>query len=179
MNRPRPLLLHGIHEWRQSLDAHFEAVTGLDRSNSAGSASENDVTRKQRHVRGNETHKMKTVEDELAGMRILAQLYVLEQLNSAGMRIHFGFHVWANRCESVERLGASPLAFTILNGAVADVLSRSITENVTSRRRRRNVAHPPANHNSQLRFEIGPVIRERHFDFCAIRNDRSRRFDPE
>src|SRR5437899_9311920 len=74
------LLLHGVHQWRQSLNAHFEAVPGLNRANAAGRARKNDVARKQRHVCGNETHQLKAVENELAGVRILAQLAILKQL---------------------------------------------------------------------------------------------------
>ena len=49
------------------------------------------------------------------------------------MRINFRFDVWPERRERVERFGPRPLALGVLNRAVANVLRRRVTEDVTRR----------------------------------------------
>jgi hypothetical protein len=60
------------------MNPNFETIPGFDRANSARSAGENNVSREQSHVGGNETDQLKAVEDELARVRVLAQLPVLK-----------------------------------------------------------------------------------------------------
>ena len=74
-------LLHRIHQRGHALNADFEAVAGLDRADAAGCPGDDDIAGKQRHVRGDEADQAVAVEDELAGIRILAELAVLKKLN--------------------------------------------------------------------------------------------------
>ena len=113
---------------------------------------------------------MITIENELVGVRILPELAVLEKLDRQIVRIDFRFNARAQRSESIKGLGPSPLAFGILDGAIADVLRRSESEDVPRGRSRCYIAHAPANHNSQFRFEIRPVIGKGNLDFGAIRD---------
>src|SRR5436189_4045669 len=75
-------------------------------------------------------------------------------------------------------IGTRPLALTILDGPVADVLRRRVTQNMTRGRGRGDVADPPANNDPQLRFKVGSVVREWDLNFAAIRDERSGSLDP-
>lgn len=151
-------LLYRVHQRRQSLNSHFEPVAGFNRTDAAGRAGENYVAGQERHVRGNETHDSVAVEDKLVRIRVLAKLAVLKKLNRQIMRISFRFDVRPQRRECVEGLGTRPLAFAILNRAVTDVLSGSVTENVTGGGGRRHIAYAPANDDAEFRFEISAMI---------------------
>src|SRR5438034_464840 len=94
--------LHGIDQRRQPLDAHLQTVARYNRANTAGRAGDNDIAGQEGYVRGNETHELKTVKDELAGVGVLSQLPILKKLDRQIVRIDFGFHIWPQRRESVE-----------------------------------------------------------------------------
>src|SRR5438128_4895828 len=93
---------HGVHQWRQPLDANFQAIAGLNRSHAAGCAGEDDVAGQQRQVCGDETDELVAVEAELAGVRILPQLAVLEELDGQVVRIDLCFHIRSQGREGVE-----------------------------------------------------------------------------
>jgi hypothetical protein len=67
---------------------------------------------------------VKAIENELARVRVLAELPILEELNRQIMRVNLRFDVGPERRERVKRLGARPLAFRVLNRSVADILGR-------------------------------------------------------
>src|SRR5258705_10938231 len=94
------------------------------------------------------------------------------------MRIHFRFHVRPKWRKGIERLGSGPLAFAILNGAIADVLSRGVAQNITGSSSGGDVPHAPANDNSKLSLKVRAMIRKWHLDFAAIRNNGSAGFNP-
>jgi len=116
-------LLHRIDERREPLHTHFQTVARGNGADAAGRAGQDDIARQQGHVCRNETHKLGAIEDELAGVRVLTQLAILEELNGGIIRIEFCFDVRPYRGKGVERLGAGPLALAILNRPIADVLS--------------------------------------------------------
>lgn len=87
------------------MNPNFQPVSGLDRANPARGAGENYVARQQSHVRADETDNVEAVEDQLARVRILPQLAILERLNRQFMRINFRFHIWPERRERVVGLG--------------------------------------------------------------------------
>ena len=115
-------LLHRVHERRKALDADFQAVAGLNRSDPARCAGADDITRQERHVGRDETDQLIAIEDELVRVGILAQLPVLEQLDRQIMRVDLRFHVRPKWSERVKRLSARPLALAILNRAITDIL---------------------------------------------------------
>ena len=151
----------------------------MDGANPAGGAGENDIARQQRHVCGDEADQLCAGENHLAGVRVLAQLAVLEELNSLILRINFSFDERPDGRKGVEALGAGPLAFSALNIAIADVLRGGITKNVAARRLRGHVAKPPSNHNGQLGLIIIAVTRERQVNLTAIRDQRGGRLQPK
>src|SRR5207247_1374985 len=126
-----------------------------------------------------EADQLVAIKDELARARILAQLPVLEELDRQIVRIDFRFDVRAERREGVERLRTGPLAFTVLNGAVADVLRRSVAQDIAGGGRWGNVTHTPANDDGQLGLKIGAVIGKRDFDFPSVGNQRGAGLDPK
>jgi hypothetical protein len=65
----------------------------LNGSHPPGGARQNHVPRQQRHVGRDETHHLETLEDELAGVRVLPELAVLKKLNRQIMRVDFGFNI--------------------------------------------------------------------------------------
>src|SRR6266513_58450 len=95
-------LFHGIDQRRKSLDADFEAVAGFNRPDAAGRAGQDHVAGQQGHVRRDKADEMVAVEDELAGVRVLPQLTVLEKLDGQIVRIDFRFDVRSQRRERVE-----------------------------------------------------------------------------
>src|SRR5437773_5803034 len=60
--------LHRVHQRRQSLNANFETIPRFNRSHPAGGAGENHIAGQQGHVRGDKTHQLVAIEDELAGV---------------------------------------------------------------------------------------------------------------
>src|ERR1035437_8440953 len=123
-------LFHRIHQRCESLDPHLQPVAALNGADAARCAGKNHVTGQQRHVRRDKTDQFGGLEDELLRVRVLPQLAVLEKLDGQFMRVNFRFHVGTERCERVERFAPRPLAFGILDGAVADVLGGGVTEDV-------------------------------------------------
>ncbi len=123
----RPGLLNGIDQRRHAVNTHFQPVAGFDWPDSAGRAGEDHVAGQQGHVCRDEANKLKAIENELAGAGVLSQLSVLEKLNGQIVRIDLGFDVRPERRECVERLGTGPLALTVLNRAIADILRRSVS----------------------------------------------------
>jgi hypothetical protein len=93
-------------------------------------AGEDHVPGQQRHVGGDEADQVKAVEDQLAGVGVLPELAVLEQLDGQIMRVDLRLHVRPERRKGVERLRPRPLALGVLNRAVADVLRRGVPEDV-------------------------------------------------
>src|SRR5689334_9950801 len=172
-------LFDRVDQWRQSLDADLEPVPGLDRSYAAGCPGQDDVPGQQGEVCRNKADELVTVEDELAGVRVLAQLPVLEQLNRQIVRVDFRFHVRSQRSERVERFGACPLALGVLNGPVAHVLRGGVAENVARGGGRRDVADTAADHNGQFRLEIRSMVGERNLDLAAVWQKRRWRLQPE
>ena len=122
---------------------------------------------------------MIAIEDELAGVRILAQLTVLKELDGQIVRIDLRLHVRPQRRECVEGFAARPLTFRILNRPVADILRRGVAEDVTGGSGGCDVADAAAHHDCQLRLEIGPMLRERDFDLAAVRKQGGGRLQPE
>src|SRR2546426_8156879 len=70
---PGDMLLDRIYERRQPLNADLQPVAGADRPDAAGRAGDNDIARQKRHVGGNEADQVEAIEDELAGVRVLAR----------------------------------------------------------------------------------------------------------
>jgi len=95
-------LFHGIHQWFQALNSYLQPVAGFDGADAAGSASQNDVAGQEGHVGGDEAYQIEAVENELARVRVLAELAILEKLNRQIVRVDFGLNVRAERRESVE-----------------------------------------------------------------------------
>jgi len=133
----------------------------LDGTDSAGGAGENDIPWQQGHIGRDEADQIRTTEDKLAGIRVLAKLPVLEQLNGQIVRIDLGYDVRPERCERVKGFAARPLTFRVLDGAISDILRRSIAKDVTGGRSRRHIARPPAYNNRQFRLKIRSVVGKR------------------
>src|SRR5262249_16814572 len=151
-------LLHRINQWGETLDSHFEAVTGFYRTNAAGSACENDVAGHEGHVGGDEADQVVAIENQLACILVLAQLAVFEKLDGEMMRVDLGFDVWTEGSKGVEGLGTRPLAFAILDGAIADVLGGCVAKDIASGCGRSDVANAPANNNAQLSFKVCAMV---------------------
>src|SRR4051812_26196918 len=92
-----PILFHSVDQRGEALDSDFEAISGFDDANSARRAGEDDVARQQGHVGRNEADQMVAIENELARVRVLAKLTILEQLNGQIVRVDLRFHVRTNR----------------------------------------------------------------------------------
>ena len=73
--------LNRVDQRSETLDADFQAVTGLNRANATGRAGQNNVARQQGQAGGNKAHQLKAVEKELARIRILPKLAVLVELD--------------------------------------------------------------------------------------------------
>src|SRR5438034_10628960 len=80
--------LYCVYQRREALDADFEAVAGLDGTDAAGRPSEDNVAGHEGHVGGDEADQFVAIEDELAGVRILPELPVLELLDGQVVRIN-------------------------------------------------------------------------------------------
>lgn len=115
-------LLHRIVQRRQSLNPDFQFVATLDRAHAAGRAGQDDIAGQQGHVGGNKTDQFRRLKDELAGIRVLPELAVLEKLDREFVRIDHRFHERTERRERVERLAAGPLRLGLLNRTVTNVL---------------------------------------------------------
>jgi len=172
-------LLDCVHERLQALDADFEAVAGFNRSDAAGCAGKDDVAGEQGHVGGNECDQIVAIEDELAGVGILTELTILKKLDGEVVRVDLGFHIRAERGEGVKRFATGPLAFGLLNSAVANVLGGGITKNVAGGGGGRDVAAAPANDDGQFGFVISAVCRKWNFDLRAIGYEGSGGFEPK
>ena len=122
---------------------------------------------------------MITIEDELAGVRVLAQLTILEELDGQVVRVDLRLHIRPQRRERVVGLATRPLTFRILYRPVADVLRGGVTENVPRGRRRGDIADATAHHDGQLRFVIGAMVRKGDFDLPPVRQQGRRRLQPE
>src|ERR1041384_7909605 len=73
-------LLDRIHQRGQPLNSNFEPVSRFNRSHTTGRARQNYIPREQGHVHRNKAHQMKTIENQLAGVRVLPELPILEKL---------------------------------------------------------------------------------------------------
>ena len=122
--------LHGIHERRQALNPHLQPVARFDGTNAAGCASEDYIAGKQSQIGGHKANEIKTVENELARIGVLAELPILEKLDVQVVRIDLGFDIGTERREGIKGFSAGPLAFAVLNGSIADVLGGGVAENV-------------------------------------------------
>ena len=171
--------LHRIHQRRQPLNPHFQPVARFDRPDAAGRAGEQNVAGQERHVGRDEADQVVAVEDELARVRVLAQLPVLKELDRQMARVDLRFHIRSQRCERVERLCARPLAFAVLDGAIADVLGGGVPKNVAGRGGGRHVARPPSDDDAEFRLEIRAVVRKGDFDLSTVGNERRGGFKPE
>ena len=129
------ILLHRVVQRRKPLNPHLQLVTALDGADAAGGAGENHIARQQRHVRGDEADQFVRLENELARVRVLAELAVLELLDVQMVCVNLRLHQRTERREGVERFAARPLAVGFLDDAVADVLRRRVTKNVARRLR--------------------------------------------
>ncbi len=94
-------------------------------------------------------------------------------------RIDLGFHIGSKRREGVEGLGARPLAFRVLDGAVADVLGGGVSEDIARGGGRGDVAHTAADDHGELGLEIDAVGGKGNLDLGAIRDERGGRLQPE
>src|ERR1035438_1611220 len=102
-------------------------------------------------------------------------LAILEELDGQVLRIGLCLHIRSQRGEGVKGLGARILGFAVLDVAVADVQGGGIAEDVARRGGGRHVANAPANDDAQLGFKVRPVVRKRHLDLAAIRDQRGGR----
>ena len=128
---------------------------------------------------GDKADELVAIKDKLAGIGVLAQLAILEQLNIQVVRVDFSFHVRSQGGEGIERLGARPLAFGVLDRAVAKILRGSIAEDITGGGSRRGIVDAAADDDTEFRFVIGPVFRKRDFDFAPIGDYRGGGLEPE
>jgi len=123
------VLTNHVHQWRQPLNPHLKPVAALNGADAAGCAGEN-------HIAGSSVMFVEMKLTSSAGLKMscfvfeFAATAVLEKLDGQFTRINFCFHIGAERCERVERFAPRPLAFGILDGAVADVLRGGIAENI-------------------------------------------------
>ena len=151
----------------------------MDRADAAGRAGEDDVAGQEREVGGDVADDFEAVEDELIGVRVLAEPSVLKELDVEAVRVEFGLDVWAERGEGVEGLGARPLALGVLDGAVADVLRAGVAEDVTRCGGGRDVADFSTDDDAEFGFEVGAMLLERDFNLAAVRQQRGGGFEPE
>src|SRR5687767_6845496 len=140
-------LLHRVDQRRHSLNANLEAIAGLDWADAARCAGDDHIAREQRHVGGDEADQLITIENQLARVRILTKLAVLEKLNGEIVRIDLRFDVWPERSERVERFRARPLALGILNRAIADILRGGVAEDISRGRGGGDVANTSSDYN--------------------------------
>ena len=71
------------------------------------------------------------------------------------------------------------MRFSLLDGAIGDVLRRGITKNMARGDHRRDVADFATDDNGQFRLKISPVLRKGNFNFPAIGQQRSRGLEPK
>src|SRR5207237_3858641 len=109
----------------------------------------------------------------------LTELTILKKLDGEVVRVDLGFHIRAERGEGVKRFATGPLAFGLLNSAVADVLGGGITKNVAGGGGGRDVAAASANDDGQFGFVISAVCGNWNFDLCAIGDDGSGGLEPK
>ena len=95
---------------------------------------------------------------------------VLKKLDAQCARINFRFHQRTERREGVKRFAARPLAFGILDRAVADVLRGGVAENVARRLRGRDVADFASDDDGQFGFVIRAMLAKRDFNLPAVGN---------
>jgi len=172
-------LLDRVDERGQALDPDVQPVARAYRPDATRRAREDDIAGEQGQVGGNETDQMEAIENKLRGVRVLAQLPILEELDGQAVRVDLGLYVRAEWRKRVKGFAPAPLALGVLDGPVADVLRGAIAKDIASSGGRCDVAHPPANDNGQLRFVIGAMIRKRDFDLCPIRDDGGRGLKPK
>ena len=171
--------LYRVDQRSHSLNPDLETVAGLNGSHSAGCPREDHVTRKECHVGRNEAHQMEAVEDHLAGVAVLAQLTVLEELDAQVMRIDLGLDVRPQRRERVEGLRPRKLAFAGLDRPVGDVLGSRVTKDVTSGRGRSDIAHLAPDDYGELGLEIVAMVGKGNLDLGAVGDERGRSLEPE
>src|SRR5712671_2665207 len=94
------------------------------------------------------------------------------------MGIQLGLDIRPQRRKRIERLGAGPLAFTILDRTVTDILGGGVTQNITCRGGWRHVTHPASNDDAELSLKVRAMGWKWHFDFAAIRDYGSAGLDP-
>ena len=80
-HKRRPLL-YRIDERSQALNPDLQFVSGLNGTDAAGGAGENDVAGQQSHVGGDEADDLRRLEDELPGAGVLPELAVLKLLDA-------------------------------------------------------------------------------------------------
>lgn len=176
---PNVALFDAVHQGRHALDPHFEFVTRLYRAYTARRPRQNNVARKQCHVGRNKTYQLKAVEDHLAGVAVLTQLTILEELDAQIVWINLSLHIRSEWREGIERFSASPLALSRLDRPVGNVLCRGVSKDVTRGGGRGHISHPPADNHRQFGLKIGSMSREWNLDLRTIRDERGRGLKPE
>jgi len=64
-------LLYGVYQGGQPLDANLETIAGLDRANTARGAREDNVSRQERHIGGDEAHQLIAVKNQIGRIGVL------------------------------------------------------------------------------------------------------------
>ncbi len=116
--------------------------------------------------------------DHSARARALAQLAVLPQLYRRVAHIGIGMHEGSYWRIRVERFAATKLLLLFLQIAIGDIEADRITENVIECIVRADIFRARVDHDGQLNFKLGLVLRKRHFDRAVMCQKRTGRLEP-
>ena len=123
--------LHRVDQRGHALDPDLEPITRLDGTDAGGGAREDHIARQQGHVGGDEAHQLEAVEDQLAGVAVLPQLPVLEELRDACEKTGTPLFSSARSCSAVidqlrHYLARKLADTTSLHGVFMDVLGMGV-----------------------------------------------------
>jgi len=148
----RAASLHRIDQRRLSLNTHFQAIP-----DSTGQrhwcTGQNDVTRQQCKIGGNETDQPIAVKNKLGGISSFAELAVLKKLMLRSCGSIF-VSTYGPSGVKVSNDLALAIGSRYFDRTIADVLGRRVTENVTGGGGWRHVPHLSADDDAKLGFEI-------------------------
>src|SRR5437879_8913680 len=116
--------------------------------------------------------------DHSARSRALAQLTVLPQLYRRVAYIGIDIHERSYRCIGVERFAATKLLLLFLQIAICDVEADRVTKNMIECIVRADIFRSSADHDREFSFKISLVLGKRDFDHAVMRQQRTRRLEP-
>src|SRR4029453_2229295 len=116
--------------------------------------------------------------DHSACARALAQLAVLPQLYRRVAHISSGIHKRSYWCVGVERFAATKLLLLFLQISIGNIESDRVTKDMIEGIVRADIFRATTDHDRQFGFKIGLVFGKCYFDYAVMRQQRTRRLEP-